>query len=295
MITYRLTSPEWEARLYPPEAQEQAPREEDYVRLVNPIAQERRVLRRSLLASMMEVVVRNSRNRARQALFEIGPVFLPREGDLLPREALRLVLALTGPRHPAHWQGADTAPMDFYDLKGRLEALVEALHLGEVAFRPANHPSLHPGKSAEMVVGEQAVGVLGELHPAVAHDLGLDAAPVLVADLDAAALLAAIPDGHAITPISPFPPVVEDLAVVVDEDVPAAEVEAVIRKAGGRRLADVRLFDVYRGEQIGAGKKSLAYRLTYQDMEKTLTDKDAAKIRKRIVKALQKMGAQLRG
>ncbi|HFC09760.1 MAG TPA: phenylalanine--tRNA ligase subunit beta [Chloroflexi bacterium] len=295
VITYRLTSPEWEAHLWPPDARENAPTEADYVRLVNPIAQERRVLRRSLLASMMEVVVRNSRNQARQALFEIAPVFLPREGELLPQEPRRAVIALTGQREAPHWEGADTAPMDFYDLKGVLEALAAALHLENVTFRPAQHPSLHPGKCAEMVVGDQPVGVFGELHPAVAHDLDLDAAPVLLADLDAETLLRLIPEAFGVRPVPAFPPVREDLAVVVDEDIPAADVEAVIRKAGGKRLADVRLFDVYRGEQIGAGKKSLAYRLTYQDYEKTLTDKDAAKIRKRIVKALQKIGAQLRG
>ena len=295
VITYRLTSPEWEAHLWPPDARENAPTEADYVRLVNPIAQERRVLRRSLLASMMEVVVRNSRNQARQALFEIAPVFLPREGELLPQEPRRAVIALTGQREAPHWEGADTAPMDFYDLKGVLEALADALHLENVTFRPAQHPSLHPGKCAEMVVGDQPVGVFGELHPAVAHDLDLDAAPVLLADLDAETLLRLIPEAFGVRPVPAFPPVREDLAVVVDEDIPAADVEAVIRKAGGKRLADVRLFDVYRGEQIGAGKKSLAYRLTYQDYEKTLTDKDAAKIRKRIVKALQKIGAQLRG
>jgi len=296
VITYRLTSPEWEARLWPPDARENAPKEDDYVRLVNPIAQERRVLRRSLLASMMEVVVRNSRNQARQALFEIAPIFLPREGELLPAEPRRAVIALTGQREAPHWEGADTTPMDFYDLKGVLEALADALHLEDVTFRPAQHPSLHPGKCAEMVVDGQPVGVFGELHPAVAHDLDLDAAPVLLADLDAETLLRLIPEAFAVRPVPAFPPVREDLAVVVDEDIPAAEVEAVIRKAGGKRLVDVRLFDVYRGEQIGAGKKSLAYRLTYQDYEKTLTDKDAAKIRKRIVKALQReLGAQLRG
>ncbi len=295
VITYRLTSPEWEARLWPPDMRANAPKEADYVRLVNPIAQERRVMRRSLVASMMEVVVRNSRNQPRQALFEIGPVFLPREGELLPQEPRRAVIALTGQREAPHWEGADTTPMDFYDLKGVLEALADALHLEEVTFRPASHPSLHPGKCAEMVVGGQPIGVFGELHPAVAHELELEAAPVLVADLDAEALLRLMPEAFAVRPVPAFPPVREDLAVVVDEDIPAAEVEAVIRKAGGRRLVDVRLFDVYRGEQIGPGKKSLAYRLTYQDYEKTLTDKEAAKIRKRIVKALQKMGAQLRG
>ncbi len=290
IITYRLTSPEREARLVPDYAKE------PYVELVNPIAPDRRAMRRHLLPGLLEVAERNARFRNRQALFDLGPVFHPREGELLPDEPRRLAILLTGDRQLPHWESGEPPKMDFYDLKGVIEALIEALHLGKAEFEPAEHPALHPGKSAQVSVEGIPLGVFGELHPEAQQRYEIEGAPVLVAELDADAIIDLIPDGYALKPISPFPPVVEDLAVVVDEAVPAAQVEAVIRKAGGKRLVDVQLFDVYRGPQIGEGKKSLAYHLTYQDMEKTLTDKDAAKIRKRIIKALQReLKAQLRG
>lgn len=290
IITYRLSAPEREARLVPAEAKQ------PYVELTNPIAPERRAMRRNLLPGLLEVAEANARFRKRQALFDLGPVFHPREGELLPDEPRRLAILLTGPRTLPHWEGGEPPPMDFFDLKGLLEALIEALHLPAPTFAPAQHPAFHPGKCAQIQVEGITLGTFGELHPETQARYDLQGAPVLAAELDADALIDLIPDTYPLRAISPFPPVIEDLAVVVDEATPAAEVEAVIRKAGGARLVGVRLFDVYRGEQIGAGKKSLAYRLTYQDMSRTLTDKDAAKIRKRIIKALQReLNAQLRG
>ncbi len=290
VITYRLTAPEREAR-FVPHGDELPP----YIELVNPIAHDRRVMRRALLPGLLEVAEANARFRDRQALFELGPVFLPQEGDLLPQEPRRLALVLTGPRAWPHWTDGNPAPFDFYDLKGVLEALAEALHLPAFTFTAAEHPALHPGKSATVSLNGQPVGFCGELHPETQARYEFKT-PVLVAELDAEALLRAIPEAYAIQPVPAFPPVIEDLAVIVDETIPAAEVEAVIRKAGGGRLRRAHLFDVYRGEQIGAGKKSLAYRLTYQDPNKTLTDKDAAKIRQRIIRTLEReLGAAIRG
>ncbi|RME07256.1 MAG: phenylalanine--tRNA ligase subunit beta, partial [Anaerolineae bacterium] len=261
-----------------------------------PITPERSVLRRSLLASVLEIVERNARIRERIAVFEINPVFLRVEGQDLPDEQARLVIALTGPRALPDWQGADSTPMDFYDLKGIVEHALSGLHLPEVDFHPAAHPSFHPGKCADVRVAGKAVGVMGELHPLVAENYDFPETPVLAADFDLRALIAAVPPLFQVTAIPSQPPILEDIALIVDEDVPAGQVEALIRQTGGERLADVRLFDVYRGEQIGAGKKSLAYSLTYQDPERTLTDKDAAKIRTKIVKRLEReIGAQLRG
>jgi phenylalanyl-tRNA synthetase beta chain len=119
--------------------------------------------------------------------------------------------------------------------------------------------------------------------------------PVLAGDFDLEAVLAAIPTGFDSRPVPEFPPVLEDIAVIVDEALPADRVETLIRQTGGKMLADVRLFDVFHGDQIGAGKKSLAYSLTYQSFDKTLTDADAAQIRNKIVKRLeQEFGAKLR-
>jgi len=120
-------------------------------------------------------------------------------------------------------------------------------------------------------------------------------APVLASDIDLEALTGVIPWRYATQSVPVHPPVLEDIAIIVDEDLPAARVEQVIRQAGGKLLARLRLFDVFRSEAIGAGKKSLAYSLTYQDPERTLTDADAAQIRQKIIKRLeQELGAKLR-
>lgn len=157
------------------------------------------------------------------------------------------------------------------------------------------HPTFHPGRCARLMAGDREIGVFGELHPQVRQNYDLPASPLLAAELDLDALLSLIPERYESRPVPAYPPVLEDLALVVDESLPAERVAEVIRQAGGKILADVRLFDLYRGEKIGAGKKSLAYSLTYQAANKTLTDKDVAGIRTRILRRLeQELGATLR-
>jgi phenylalanyl-tRNA synthetase beta chain len=153
---------------------------------------------------------------------------------------------------------------------------------------------LHPGKAAEVKVSGKTVGVFGELHPLVKDRYELEDAPVLVAEFDLETLRD-LKSGYEVRTVPEVPPVLEDIALILDEGIPAAQVEALIRQTGGTVLTDVRLFDVYRGEQVGFGKKSLAYSLTYQ-AEKTLTDKEAAAIRVKIVRRLEReLGAKLRG
>jgi phenylalanyl-tRNA synthetase beta chain len=292
VATYRLTTPEREARRLPPQT---PPDDKPYVRLANPIASDRDTLRHSLLASLLEVVERNTRVRSRITLFEIGPVFTASEAGPLPDEPLKLVITLTGPRYQPGWQHTDHQTMDFYDLKGVLESLLEGLHLEKISYQPAKHPSYHPGKCAKILVGETQVGVFGELHPLVHERYELAETPLLAAEVDMDGLLALIPAGTPVQSISTFPPVLEDLSLVVDESLPAQAVADVIKTAGGRMVTGLRLFDVYRGEKIGKGKKSLAYSLTYQDPERTLTDEAVAKIRQKIINTLEKeLGARLR-
>ena len=136
---------------------------------------------------------------------------------------------------------------------------------------------------------------MGELHPQVRARYDLPDTPVVVAELDLQAMLALTPKQFTISPIPPFPPVLEDLALVLEEEVPAERVEAVLREAGAGLLADVRLFDVYHGEQIGLGKKSLAYSLVYQSSDRTLTDEEVAAVRAKLVQRLtDELGAKLR-
>ena len=295
VVTYRMTSPEREGRLYGQVS------DLPYAVIANPITPERNVLRRSLLASVLEVAEKNFRAESLE-LFEIGPVFEPNKNDL-PRESSKLAIVMTGLRAATAWDVKDSPALDFFDLKGRLELLLSGLRFEDISYAPTDSiphastslsASLHPGKSAEVKIGGQVVGVFGELHPLVKEKYDLGARPVLAAEFDLEMLRGANP-AYGIVPVAEFPPVYEDIAVIVDESVAAARVEGLIRQTGGRSVSAVRLFDVYRGDQVGAGKKSLAYSLTYQAPDKTLTDAEAAAIRNKIVKRLeQEVGAKLR-
>ncbi|HPP64305.1 MAG TPA: phenylalanine--tRNA ligase subunit beta [Anaerolineales bacterium] len=284
VVTYRMTSPEREGRLAA---------HDEYARVANPITPERNVLRRSLLASVLEVAEKNARAESLE-LFEIGPVFEPVKDDL-PRELPRLAIVMTGLRTASAWDVKDSPALDFYDLKGRLELLWAGLGFKDVSYAPTDSVAfLHPGKAAQIIVNGQVVGGFGELHPLMKEKYEVGARPVLVAEFDIAALRALSP-AYGIVPVPEFPPVYEDIAVIVDESVAAARVEGLIRQTGGRSVSAVRLFDAYRDEKIGANKKSLAYSLTYQSPDKTMTDAEAAQIRNRIVKRLEhEVGARLR-
>jgi phenylalanyl-tRNA synthetase beta chain len=292
VITYRLTSIERETRAY---LQGQAMDPENYVRLLNPIAPERSVMRQSLLASVLEVLEKNARIRERLAFFEIGSLFIQEEENSLPVEPRKLVIGMSGKRTIPIWNQKDTGNLDFFDLKGVLEELLEKLHLETVSYQPTEHPSMHPGKTAQIMVGQTPIGVLGELHPRVKQNYDFLTPAVYVAEIDLEGLLLLIPLRFESQPVSVFPPVLEDIAIIVEEAVPADRVEALIRQTGGKLLADVRLFDVYRGDRIGAGKKSLAYSMTYQAQDHTIESAESTALRNKIVRRLEReLGAVLR-
>jgi phenylalanyl-tRNA synthetase beta chain len=292
LVAYRMTSPEREARRFPPEYD--GPYEE-YLEIENPITVERRVMRRSILATLLEILEYNSSLSRRLAMFEIGPVFHLVDGQQLPEEKLMLSIGLTGLRELPSWQEDEPAVMDFYDLKGVIEGMLAGLHIDNVRYRAGEHPSLHPGMTAKILIGDKDVGVMGELHPLVKANYEMEEPPVYVAEIELVPLLEAARILFDVEAVPTYPPVLEDLAVVVDEDVTAAEVEAVIRKGGGEYLAKVQLFDIFRGAQVGEGKKSLAFNLTYIAPDRTLTDKEVQKLREKIVSLLDKdLGAELR-
>ncbi|HZD56512.1 MAG TPA: phenylalanine--tRNA ligase subunit beta, partial [Anaerolineales bacterium] len=292
VITYRMTSPENEARRFPPEG----PKDETpYVRILNPIVSDRVVMRHSLLASLLEVVERNARIRDRLALFEIGKIFIPTDESILPLEPFKLGIVLTGSRHIPAWQSGEPAPMDFFDLKGIVTAALGGLHLPNFHYEVGEHPSFHPGKCARVILEDQEIGVMGELHPLVKEQYEIPETALMAAEFDLEPILARISERYDLASVPAYPPVLEDLAVIVAEEIPAARVAQAIQAAGGETVVDVSLFDLYKGEQIGSGKKSLAYRLTYQALDRTLTDAKVAGIRQRIVDQLgEELNAKLR-
>ena len=297
VITYSLVSIEDEGKLRP---QGPPPDPARYLRVRNPLSAERAYLRQTLLPSLLHTTRENLRFHDRVTIFEIGAAYLPVEGPSglarpLPDEPRRLGIVMTGPREARSWLAQqDRAPMGFYDLKGVVELLLTRLGL-EGTFEPGEHSAFHPGRRAQVRVAGRDVGVMGELHPLVREAFGLPAQPVCALEFDLDGLLEAWGTPRRVAPISAHPPVYEDLAVVVDEGVPAVRVRDLIAQTGAPLVRSVVLFDVYRGEQVGTGQKSLAYRLTYQADDRTLTDRAVSKVRARIVRWLEReTGATLR-
>lgn len=306
IITYSLIDPEDEDRLHPdPDSALSLPGEA--VTLRNFLSPERSQMRRTLLPGALRTAWANLRYLDRVAIFEIGAVHhkmgtpdatAGETGVLEPR---RLSVLMTGVRHGLNWQADVTqGQLDYFDLKGVVDAFLTRLSLKDrVNWARGEHASFHPGRCAEISVDGNILGAMGEIHPLVRDIFGLPEQPVLALEWDLDALLAAAEAADAekqVGMFSPYAPVHEDLAVVVDEALPAVEVERTIMRAGKPLVTEAVLFDVYRGEQVGAGKKSLAFSLSYQAPNRSLSDRDVARLRKRLIKALDKeLDAKLRG
>lgn len=296
MVTYRLTNPQAEGKIYAPGTPAD---DRPYVALLNPINPDRHSLRHTLMGGALEMLASNLRHHSHVGMFEVGSVYLPSENGegQLPDELPRLTLVLSGTREQASWAKKEQTQADFYDAKGIMETLFSGLKI-DVTYAATEHPSFYPGRVAAIqTVGKNGVqlGVFGELHPKVREAWELPSQPVLIADIDLAALQSALGRSKFIQDVPRFPAVQEDLAVIVDDGVKAADVEAALQRAGGNLLSGVELFDVYRGEQVGAGKKSLAYSLTYQAEDRTLGDKDVEKLRSKIIRSLEaQLGATIR-
>ncbi|MGH2721118.1 MAG: phenylalanine--tRNA ligase subunit beta, partial [Actinomycetota bacterium] len=260
--------------------------------LTNPLVVDESLLRPSLLPGLVAAVARNAaRRNLTTRLFEIGRCFA-RSAGLLPTETLRLALALHGPAGQAWHTGA--RDLDFYDLKGAVEALLGGLRVRDAVWQPVEDPLLHPTRAARISAGGRVLGHAGELSPEATarHDLPYRA---YVAELDLEALLAMATPPAGVAELSRFPAVLLDLAVSVPEEVPAGAVLATAWEAGGALLEAVRLFDVYRGGQVGEGRKSLGLSLAFRRIDRTLTEDEAIAARDAIAAALgDRHGAAVR-
>ena len=302
-ITYSLTDMASVAKLTPDEADAT-----QFLRLLNPLTTEREYMRRSVLPTLLEALAENLNERERVRLFEIGRVYLRRPGEPLPDEPLRLALAMAGARAARSWLAGGDA-LDFFDLKGAIELILERLGVAGARFVALNNdPRFHPVRAAalELVAAPVRgkgqpepmavrVGVLAELHPEVSERFGIKKARVLVAELELDVLIGAAQPPHY-TPISRFPATSQDLSVLVPYNVPADRVAAAIRKYAGNELESLTLIDLYEGERIERDKRSMTYSLSFRAQSRTLSDADLLKVRAKIIKGLEyDVGAVLRG
>lgn len=281
------------------------------VTLVNPLSAESDSLRTTAFGCLLETLHDNLRHEHRDVLlFEIGRLYIPRDGEL-PEER-RVITAVTGELHSGRLWGAEY-DVDFFDLKGLAEELLNLLGIKEQRYVPLSHPMFQPGRAAAVLIPQdgkpaigrgdgrqpavegELVGVVGEVQTRVRANFDIAERAYLLA-LDFDRLLRHATFERTCEPLPRYPAVLQDIAVIVAEDVPATAVRHVILEAGGLLVRDVELFDVYRGAPIPPGKSSLAYRVTFQSNERTLTDEEVNGIRERVVGALAaQLGATLRG
>jgi len=297
-IGYALTTPENHRKLLATGGDHPLP---PFIELANPLSVDRRVMRRELMVSALENLAYNSRYADRQAIFEIGRVYRPENSNgILPEEDRRVCIALTGSRQPVniHSSASNRESFDFFDLKGVVETLVSRMGVDKDALRFSAHPdsaSFGP-RCALVSVGEQSLGILGELHPKVRAAFGLGDERVCVAELHIAPLVQPSWRLSSMEPISVYQPVTEDLAFAVDEEVTVRRVRDAIVAGGGDLLVDVELFDIYRGAPLPANHKSLAWRVAYQSRERSLSEKEINTLRAQIVRSVEEAtGGALRG
>ncbi|GAB6086852.1 phenylalanine--tRNA ligase subunit beta [Alkaliphilus crotonatoxidans] len=279
ILTYSFVSPKGADKINLQESS----LKRNFVRLLNPLGDETSVMRTSLLPNMMEVLGRNQNHRVEGVrAFEIGSIFIPKEGEKLPHEIPSLVMGLYGEE-------------DFFTLKGAVEALFKYLGIEELEFEAEkNHPTFHPGRCANLLVGNHVIGTLGEIHPLVMENYDIQR-KCYVAELDFSRMLQLTKKESKYKPLSKYPAMTRDFAVVVAESIFVRDIEKILQHNGGGILESYDLFDVYQGNQIQAGHKSVAYTLTYRHAERTLTDEEVNRVHEGIIKKIkEELGGILR-
>lgn len=278
--TYSFVSPKGADKILLAEDDEKR----NYLKIKNPLGEDTSVMRTTSLPSMLEVLAGNYNNRIPSAhLYEIATVYRKNaEEGKLPEEPKIVTV------------GAYGDGIDFYDLKGRLAEVLDAMGIGTISYAPCKtNPSYHPGRTAQIQSGNTVLGVFGQIHPTAAKNFDL-AGEIYGAELSLKDLFACAESKKEYKPLPKFPAVTRDLALVCDESVLSGEIEAKIRTVAGAILEDVKAFDVYRSAALGESKKSIAYSLTLRDPQKTLTDADIDPVVQDILTALQTDGITLR-
>jgi phenylalanyl-tRNA synthetase beta chain len=292
-VSYSFTSSEALRRLRLADA--------EVLRVRNPLSEDLSVMRPLILPGLLDAAQHNAAHgRAGVRLFESAHVYLPK-GDLgplqdkgqSPAEEHHHLAAVLTEASPAGWRTPARAP-DFYAVKGLLEGLMEAAGV-EWRAREGGPSFLHPGRAATIVAGADGIelGWLGELHPLILRE-GELGGPMAGFELNVDALLELTPDASTYSDVTSFPAVLQDIAVIVPEDVPAARLAEVVRAGAGELLVSLRVFDLYHGEQVGEGNKSLALRLEFRAPDRTLTDEEVAERRAAIERKLESIGGRLR-
>ena len=281
-VTYSFIDPELQVRINP---------DLKSVPLANPISTEMAVMRTSLWPGLLSAVQYNlHRQKTRLRFFEHGLRFYSQDDEI--HQDMMLAGVITGSQLPEHWDGKG-GPVDFYDMKGDVDALLALTrHAKDFTFVAAEHPALHPGQSARVLSGKDTVGWAGRIHPSLAGQLDLNP-DTFVFELE----FAALESGRLaqFKPISRFPSIRRDLAVVVDNDLGVAELQAAVEQAAGELLQALLIFDVYRGKGIETGRKSIAFGLILQDYSRTLTELDIETVVTQVTDQLgKKFGATLR-
>ena len=254
------------------------------MKIQNPLGEDTSIMRTVALPSMLEILSRNNAYHNKAAkLYEVAKVYLPQPGEKLPQEPKMLMLGTYG--------SGET----FFTLKGELEGIFRALRMKKTEYTAEkNNPSYHPGRCARIAVDGEEIGVMGQVHPLVAKNYGIDA-EVYCAELNFTKMLSLMLPDPTYVPLPKYPAVSRDLALVCDEEVTVAQAEKIIADAAGKLLRDVKLFDIYRGVGVPAGKKSMAFSLELRADDRTLTDADSEAVTNKILAALaEKLNATLR-
>ncbi len=247
----------------------------EVVRITNPLGEENSVMRTTTLSSMLKIL-RGNYNRRHDAaeLFELATIYIPTEKGELPEEKQVITLGMYG-------------DADFYKLKGIVEALLDKLGIGKYSFRPqSENPSYHPGRCAEVYIGDKKLGVIGEVHPEVTENFKIGA-EVYCAELDFNTVLDSATFDKHYKALPKFPATSRDIAMVLDKGVNVGEIEKIIDKNRSNIIESYKLFDIYEGAQVGVGKKSVAYSITFRAADRTLTDDEVNAVMDKILESLK--------